>query len=92
MGLQPSSDLQYIEQQYNCLKPLSVVGLFVISGCNIAAIWDDLLGKLDSLSLQWNSTASGLYQYLKSKLSQYSSHVFTTSVFEVLIISNLVTL
>ena len=32
MGLQPSSDLQYIEQQYICLKPLSVVGLFVISG------------------------------------------------------------
>ena len=60
--------------------------------CNIAAIWDDLLGKLDSLSLQWNSTASRLYQYLKSKLSQYSSHVFTTSVFDVLIISNLVTL
>ena len=69
MGLQPS-DLQRIEKNY-----LSQTTKCCWAVCNqwlnhnIATTWYDLLKKLHPIFLQWNSIASGLYQYLRSKLS-----------------------
>ena len=70
MGLQ-SLDLQHIERQYlsqtiECCWAICNQWL----NRNMAATWDDLLEKLHSIAMDWNSIASGLYQYLKSKLSQ----------------------
>ena len=68
MGLQ-SSDLQRIEQQYlsqttECCWAICNLWL----NCNMTATWDDLLDKLHPIAFEWNSIASGLYQYLKSEL------------------------
>ena len=68
MGLQPL-DLQRIEQQYlsqtiECCWAICNQWL----NRNMTATWNDLLEKLHSIPLQWNSIASGLYQCLKSEL------------------------
>ena len=70
MGLQPL-DLQRIEQQYLSQTIECCWAIFnQWLNHNMEATWDDLLEKLHSISLQWNSIASELYQYLKSKLLQ----------------------
>ena len=68
MGLQ-LSDIEHIKQ-----KNLSQTVECCLAVCshwldhNMEATWNDLLNNLHSISLKWNSIASGLYQYLNSML------------------------
>jgi len=57
---------QYSSQTVDCC--LAVCDHWL--GRNLDATWDDLLIKLQTAPLQWNTIASGLYQYLNSMLSQ----------------------
>lgn len=69
MGLK-SLELEHIKQQYlsqtvECCWAVCTHWL----NNNMEATWVDLLEKLQSPVLQWNAIASGLYHYLKSRLS-----------------------
>ena len=67
MGLQPS-DLEQIRQQHSSQ---TIACCWAVChhwlNRNREATWDDLLEKLVSPPLQWNTVSSGLYHYLKSK-------------------------
>ena len=90
MGLQ-QSNLKHIEHQYSsqtieCCWAVCNQWL----DCNMTATWGDLLEKLHSISLEWNSIASGLHQYLKSKLLPIMFvaclYIFTMSVLDMFMI------
>ena len=67
MGLQPSL-LEQIKQQHSSqtIACCWAVCHYWLNN-NMDATWNDLLDKLVSRPLQWNTVASGLYHYLKSK-------------------------
>ena len=94
MGLQ-QSDLKLIEHQY-LLQTIECCWAVCNRWLdrNMMATWDDLLEKLFSISLERNSIASGLYQYLKSKLlpTMFVArlYIFTMSVFDMFMILNVV--
>jgi len=70
MGLQ-SLELDRIKQQHSSQTVdccLAVCNHWLSH--NLDTTWDNLLKKLQTAPLQWNTITSGLYQYLNSMLSQ----------------------